>query len=736
MLRLNKKNNVQVDVFYVCLSLLISALILHPYFQTGVYHSTNLDQQFHMPPLLHASRLAWLGEGSFLFNYLTGEPMWGAPHFSPYYPFYGPLAIFFYDGLGIEDYVLIGDYIALIHRLILTISCYYLARTLSIKAFIAVCFAVFVATAEAVRIPSNWYIAICAYAWVPFMIGGTLDIFHRRFVRGLSVLTVSTLLSVYAAPLYLGLGLALIPCILLLFAFIVVYVFGDGINTKNIFQTKKLKVLSLLALSALGLLLMLTPILLSAYFGIEDYVRWLRSGPVTGKNISQVGTELFFETQDWSYAKRLIGEYGTRGIYSSFYLGAIIGFFFLSAPLNWTFSRSKHSQNQYILKMTLWLIALLHFSFIFGEKLIIPSALKYVPLVNSFRHLSAFGAIFIIIATLCAFDSMRVFLKSCLRYDLKSNVKNKNLELPTLIYYVSLFLILCCIFYFSTERMSLLLVFVVFTAVVGTNYFGSLSTFWKKTAIPVLVVLFTLVSITEQQRTKYNEPVFSKRYAQAIGQIDELLEGISVKGELFNAEISPEFGKKEKIGGLFIQSHATTKNFRVLLSYLSPTHFEKFKAGRRTSAGTLESMKIAGVTLLLIDKNFAQADKKYSNINENASLIESTKDYHLYRLQKNAYDRENALCINRNICGSIDGDTLYLANFPFKEFMFRDKANVNSIINSDPTNTSFMLTSMKYNKNMDISISYKARNKEIILIMAILGIILSLSTIWAIRRVN
>jgi len=128
MLRLNKKNNVQVDVFYVCLSLLISALILHPYFQTGVYHSTNLDQQFHMPPLLHASRLAWLGEGSFLFNYLTGEPMWGAPHFSPYYPFYGPLAIFFYDGLGIEDYVLIGDYIALIHRLILTISCYYLVK--------------------------------------------------------------------------------------------------------------------------------------------------------------------------------------------------------------------------------------------------------------------------------------------------------------------------------------------------------------------------------------------------------------------------------------------------------------------------------------------------------------------------------------------------------------------------------------------------------------------------------
>lgn len=732
MITLTKPKSFVAHTVCIAVVIVLCSVLLRAYFDPDVFHSSSLDQQFHMPPLLHAARLAWLGDGSFFFNYLTAEPMWGAAHFSPYYPLYGPLAIFFYDGLGVQDYVVIGDYISLIHRMIFAVGCYYLARMFSENYMIAIFFAVFVATAEAVRIPSNWYIAMCAYAWVPFMLGGAIDIYKKHLVRGLVVLIPSTILSVYAAPIYLGLGVALIPLTLILLGFVYSLFFQNSYpKCEN--TAEKTKVMCLLVMSAFGLLLIISPIMLSTILGMGDYIRWTRSGPVTGRDILNVGSELFFETKDWGYLKRLVIDHGIRGVYSSYFLGTIVTFLYFSSPIIWLFSRKNKSKNWLNVRLIIWSIALLHLTFIFGKKLIIPTIMEYIPLVNSFRHLSAFGTIFIILASLCAFDTLRIILKCAIGGQIKPFVSMKFTRVTFFLTAIYLSFLWAIIMWFSDIKIMFLCisigVFILF--VLATKHTRKFNPSWVS-ALSIVIILS--MAISEQQQSRFNKPAKGKQYAAQISQINDLMSGISPKGELINAVLSLEYSKANRVSYQGVESHLSTLNFRVVLAYLSPRRHARFRAGISTSIGSAENKIQSGVTLLLVDRGAIASTEYLSDLNQKAELINKTDDFLLYRLAENASTRANFICIDKNICGLVRDGYVHLNIFPYKEFQFRDKNNGNAIIEKTNSEISTMLTKLPYNPNMKLKAYYRPGNSFFIILLAFIGILITATAITLIRK--
>lgn len=732
MITLTKPKSFVAHTGCVAVVIFLCSALLRAYFDPDAFHSSSLDQQFHMPPLLHAARLAWLGDGSFFFNYLTAEPMWGAAHFSPYYPLYGPLAIFFYDGLGVQDYVVIGDYISLIHRMIFAVGCYYLARVFSENYIIAIFFAVFVATAEAVRIPSNWYIAMCAYAWVPFMLGGAMDIYKNHLVRGLVVLIPCTILSVYAAPIYLGLGVALIPLTLILLGFVYSLIFKNSyLNCEN--TAEKTKVMCLLVMSAFGLLLIISPILLSTILGMGDYIRWTRSGPVTGRDILNVGSELFFETKDWDYLKRLLIDHGIRGVYSSYFLGAIVAFLYFSSPIVWLFSGKSKSKNWLNVRLIIWSIALLHLTFIFGKKLIIPTIMEYIPLVNSFRHLSAFGTIFIILAPLCAFDSLRIILKCAISGQIKPFVSMKFTRVIFFLNAIYLSFLWVIIMWFSDMKIMFLCISIgiLILFVLATKYTRKLNPSWVS-ALSIVIILSGAIS--EQQQSKFNKPVKGKQYAAQISQINDLMSGISPKGELINAVLSPEYSKANRISYQGVESHLSTLNFRVILTYLSPRRHTRFQAGISTSIGSVKKKTQSGVTLLLIDKKAIESNEYLSDLNQIAELINKTDDFLLYRLGENALTRDSSVCINMNICGLVRDGYIHFNVFPYEELKFIDKSNGHEVIEKTNSEISTMLTKLPYNSDMKLKAYYRPGNSLFIILLAFIGILIVTTTIRFLKK--
>lgn len=722
------------DIFCGFIAVAATLFVLRAYLNLDVFYSSNLDQQFLNPPMLHGIRLAWLGEGSFFFNYVTSEPMWGDPHYSPFYPFYGPISVIMYDVFGVEDYMVIGDFISLFHKLILTGGCYYLSRTLSRSRLIAIGFAVFVATSEATRIPANWYMAFSAYAWVPFMIGACIDIFQSRYARGVKVLTLSTTLSVFAAPIYLGLGIAIIPCFVLLISFLIKFVREDEPENLRVEKNQKIKVFGFLALSAVALLLLIVPILWAAYSASEDLIRWLRTGPMIGNASLGVGKELFHETQGFDYLKRLVTDYGARGVFSSYFLGSIVTVLFFMCPYIWLLEKKNRPKGWLSIRLILWGLALLHLSFIFGEKLIIPNILYVIPAVSSFRHLSAFGAGFIILSSLCAFDAIR----SLLHVSTNNNIKRFYPNGRGIAYFASgvVYILSVWILAFSFSDDKYLLVFaslfVVSFCILSLVFKGKSKALPKAFFLPV--VLIALLGVYQQQNTKFNQPMTHRFHANETDQLDAILSNMSADGEFFSVKISDSFSKSNRINAMQVQSHLSTKDFRVVLSYKTPRHFTRFTGGMKVWNGSLGDLYNSGVTLLITDKDFANSTTDITSDLNKFDLIASSQDFNLYRIQSQKLSLENTICINHNVCGSANGGGIDFNIFPYKELVFRSSDG--TVLPHTASPQSSILSKVDFKIEEGIELSYKPKGFLFLATLWFLGLVLAFFSLTALRRIH
>ena len=716
-----------VDLICAFCAVLLTLFVLREYLAPNIYHSSGPDQQFLLPSMLHGARLAWIGEGSFFFNYVTAEPIWANPHFSPFYPFYGSITVILYDVFGVEDYMVIGNYITVFHRLVLALGCYYLSRTLSSSRLIAICVAIFIAGSEAARIPGNFYMAASAYAWVPFMIGACVDIYFFRFSRGIAVLSAATVLSVYAAPVYLGLGVAILPCATILFAFLVRFWIETRASESEGAMARARLTIGWLVLAAIGLVAMLLPVLLAVFLGSEDLVRWLRTGPVIGRSTISVGSELFYETQGFDYLKRVVTDYGQRGIFSSYFLGSLGAFVLSASPYLWYLKSRYHDKSWLYIRFILWGLAILHLSFIFGEKLILPKILYAVPISNAIRHLSAFGSVFIILAGICIFDAVRTSVEIFAKPP-----ESQRDEKTKLIIHIVMGLLLAglsvLIFIYAGHRFFLpFLLIIFFICLFAVRKFSGAENMRRAVALLVIGAFFTL-STYEQQTTKFNTPASGATYINDVNQIQALIEGISVDGELVNSKLSSEFSKSRRLNGMQIQSYLSLHSFRSVMSYNSPRHYERFRSGMTVWIGDLETMRRNGVTLLIADKEKGKEYEKSESGGTSLNVVKSTADYTLYRLQPSASRRADGICLDHNVCGVITDDIVDLEIFPYDEIIFKrsDGANLFPIkVAGQPT-----LSRIVYKADSALMIAYRPRGLKILSILALLGFFLSLTSVY------
>ena len=721
------------ELYFLAGTILLVALVLSPYFGPNSFHSTGLDQQFFNPPILHGTKLAWSGQGPFLFNYYTGEPVWADPHFSPFYPFYGILGYLFHDLFGIKDYLAVGNYIILTHRFIFSLGAYYLFRTLSKNRMLAMLFAVFLVTSEPARMPAYWVISNSAYAWVPFILGGCLDITMERYFRGTATLTVSVVLSVFAVPSYAGIGIFLIPCSVILLFFIAGFLRRNFLSKEVEQHQNPLKVFLFLAFAAFGLFLMLLPILWAAYVESPNLIRWLRTGPVFGKSALSVGNELFFEERSFDYLRRLVSNYGPRGVLGSHFLGGFVALLFFTSPIVWNIEKRDRPKTWFNIRMLIWILALLHLGFIFGKKLFFPSLLQYVPIVSSIRHLSVFGAMFIILAGVCAFDSLNHLLRLLKNGRLRSNAGLKQLRPLQTFLALAVLILTALILTYSDSKIKFLisLLAIIFLALSVERLRPGKK---LRTLIPILTVLVMSLAIIENTQTRFNHPTHNKQYEKTTKKVDQLMVDVPIEGELLNVTFSGKFAKKARVRGSFIQSYLSVMNYRVILSYLAPRNHARYKAGKAVSTGSIEAMKRAGVTLLLTDIHWMKTNKKQLERNNIVEPLKLVEDMVLIRIRRSSTIRKKAVCINHNVCGKSlnNGTEFYI--FPFEDLVFRDKTG--NKLEHFKSEKSPLVTELRVPSGKIASISFEPNNVKPLFLIALMGLLINIFSLKNLRALS
>ena len=621
-----------------CIVVLGAFILLYPFWTSGAAHSFSQDQYFLMPPGLNGAYNAWISGGSFYLNELTTEPLWGNPHFSAYYFPYAWIQFFF----PASEPPLQQNIMVIFHRLVFAVGVFALCREIEIDRTLSTILAIICAVSEPTRIVGNFVWALSSYSWLPFVLWGLVGIYlGKRYA--LLVLVLASTMMIHASPVYIGLGLVIIPGIVFFVASVAK--FQCKLNPK--FQLDVSRLLQFV-FAGIIVILLTSSVLLAIYAELSDTIRWTRDGPLIGRQAGAVGSEIFAEAQSLDYFKRLFVTHGARGIYSSYYVTPLIACLFFIAPIVWWLkdapSRVKNS------KLFLWSIALFSLALVFGDQLVFTRIVEIIPVVSSFRHISAHGGIFLLLATILAGDA----LLSLVRFDEKLDDNKERQRRIHLFVLVLLILSLIGIAIWRVSDREFLPIALTAIAIV---------TAVRVKKVAPLAVFATLLSVLFLHFTSpFNQPSLSSsnRYQVVLDELKVLVADVDPKGEYLSIQeflqVSPDY----PANSLKLESYLSVQGFRVVRSYFSPRHHQRFIYSNRLRSRTIDGMSDGGITLVL--------SRKEDQI-PGVPVLNETGRFTLQRIRKNrAINLQN--CQSGKACFEAmkDSQGLVVYTYPFEEY--------------------------------------------------------------------